>query len=163
YLGIGVARAYARLPAAVRTLVRTCVETWPVSDRKVTFSLLLKRFVAAAELPGVERHRIWTSTIRPDLLASLGVAALPLLSVTADTPADAPLLDVVQRIDLETSLAEGLLTKADRASMGSALELRAPYLDQAVMEFAATLPVEERVRGLTTKVFLKRFARRYLP
>jgi asparagine synthetase B (glutamine-hydrolysing) len=31
------------------------------------------------------------------------------------------------------------------------------------MEFAATLPVEERVRGLTTKVFLKRYAERYLP
>ena len=47
--------------------------------------------------------------------------------------------------------------------MGSALELRAPYLDQAVMEFAASLPVAERVRGVTTKVFLKRFALRYLP
>ena len=51
-------------------------------------------------------------------------------------------LDVLQRIDLETSLAEGLLTKADRASMSSALELRAPFLDQAVMEFAASLPVD---------------------
>jgi len=47
--------------------------------------------------------------------------------------------------------------------MRSALELRAPFLDQAVMEFAATLPVSERVRGFTTKVFLKRYARRYLP
>jgi asparagine synthase (glutamine-hydrolysing) len=47
--------------------------------------------------------------------------------------------------------------------MRSALELRAPYLDQAVMEFAASLPVAERVRGVTTKVFLKRFALRYLP
>ncbi len=31
------------------------------------------------------------------------------------------------------------------------------------MEFAATLPVNERVRGLTTKFFLKKYARRYLP
>ena len=55
------------------------------------------------------------------------------------------------------------LTKADRASMQSALELRAPFLDQAVMEFAATLPVADRVRGLTTKRFLKQYALRYLP
>jgi asparagine synthase (glutamine-hydrolysing) len=74
-----------------------------------------------------------------------------------------PLLDIVQQNDLETSLAEGLLTKADRASMRSALELRAPFLDQTVMEFAATLPVKERVCGLTTKAFLKRYALRYLP
>jgi asparagine synthase (glutamine-hydrolysing) len=64
---------------------------------------------------------------------------------------------------LETLLAEGLLTKADRASMSSALELRAPFLDQAVMEFAKSLRVEDRVRGFKTKVFLKRYARRYLP
>jgi asparagine synthase (glutamine-hydrolysing) len=73
------------------------------------------------------------------------------------------LLDRVQQWDLETSLAEGLLTKADRASMSSALELRAPFLDQAVMEFAASLPVKERVRGFNTKVFLKRYALLYLP
>jgi asparagine synthase (glutamine-hydrolysing) len=56
-----------------------------------------------------------------------------------------------------------LLTKADRASMSSALELRAPFLDEAVMAFAAGLPERERVRGFTTKTFLKRYALRYLP
>ena len=35
--------------------------------------------------------------------------------------------------------------------------------DRAVVEFAATLPCQERVRGVTTKVFLKRYALRYLP
>jgi asparagine synthase (glutamine-hydrolysing) len=64
---------------------------------------------------------------------------------------------------LETLLAEGLLTKADRASMSSALELRAPFLDEAVIEFAKSLRVEDRLRGFKTKVFLKRYARRYLP
>ncbi|MEN9675276.1 MAG: hypothetical protein RIS76_1172, partial [Verrucomicrobiota bacterium] len=73
------------------------------------------------------------------------------------------LLDRVQQWDLEVPLAEGLLTKADRASMSFALELRAPFLDEAVMDFASRLPVSERVSGFTTKVFLKRYALRYLP
>jgi asparagine synthase (glutamine-hydrolysing) len=47
--------------------------------------------------------------------------------------------------------------------MSSALELRAPFLDEAVMEFAKSLPVGERVQGFNTKVFLKRYALRYLP
>jgi asparagine synthase (glutamine-hydrolysing) len=47
--------------------------------------------------------------------------------------------------------------------MKSALELRAPFLDQEVMEFAATLPEKERIHRLQTKVFLKRYALRYLP
>jgi asparagine synthase (glutamine-hydrolysing) len=55
------------------------------------------------------------------------------------------------------------LTKADRSSMSSALELRAPFLDDAVMEFAKSIPVADRVRGFQTKVFLKRHALRYLP
>jgi asparagine synthase (glutamine-hydrolysing) len=63
------------------------------------------------------------------------------------------LLDRVQRWDLETLLAEGLLTKADRASMSSSLELRAPFLDEEVMEFAKSLRVEDRVRRFKTKVF----------
>jgi asparagine synthase (glutamine-hydrolysing) len=73
------------------------------------------------------------------------------------------LLDDVQRLDLKITLAEGLLTKSDRAGMRSALEVRAPFLDQKVMEFAATLPVDYRVRGFSTKVFLKKYAERYLP
>jgi asparagine synthase (glutamine-hydrolysing) len=47
--------------------------------------------------------------------------------------------------------------------MSSALELRAPFLDEAVMEFAKSLRIEDRVQGFKTKVFLKRYARRYLP
>jgi asparagine synthase (glutamine-hydrolysing) len=47
--------------------------------------------------------------------------------------------------------------------MHSALELRAPFLDQAVMEFAAALQPSDRVQGIQTKVFLKRYATRYLP
>jgi asparagine synthase (glutamine-hydrolysing) len=64
---------------------------------------------------------------------------------------------------LEGFLAEGLLTKADRASMSSALELRAPFLDESVMAFAASLPVTDRVQNFSTKIFLKNYALRYLP
>src|SRR5262249_717066 len=61
------------------------------------------------------------------------------------------------------TLAEGLLTKADRASMSSALELRAPFLDEGVLEFAKSLPLGDRVRRLQTKILLKQYALRYLP
>ena len=64
---------------------------------------------------------------------------------------------------IETTLAEGLLTKADRGGMSSAVEIRAPFLDRSVLEFAATLRASDRVHGFSTKHFLKRYARRYLP
>jgi asparagine synthase (glutamine-hydrolysing) len=160
YLGALLAQRYAGLSPRVRGTCRRLVEAWPPSDRKVSLSFLLKKFVAAAELDGMARHLAWTSNIGPALLARLGV---PAREGPARDRGAASLLDAVQQHDLETSLAEGLLTKADRASMNSALELRAPFLDQGVLEFAATLPAAHRVRGVTTKVFLKRYAARYLP
>jgi len=135
------------------------VEALPPSEKKVTISYLLKRFMQGAGYNDMSRHRLWVSNITPALLRPLGVTAPHFESNDAGV---GNLLDRAQQWDLETLLAEGLLTKADRASMSSALELRAPFLDQAVMEFAKSLRVEDRVRGFKTKVFLKRYARRYL-
>jgi asparagine synthase (glutamine-hydrolysing) len=159
YIGARISSGYARVPAPLRSLFARAVRRWPASDRKVTVSFLLKKFVDGAALDGVARHVLWTSNISPPLLQRLGVQPP---SVRATDPAS-ELLDTLQLTDFETSLAEGLLVKGDRAAMASALELRAPFLDRDVMEFAATLPARERVRGITTKVFLKRFAARYLP
>jgi asparagine synthase (glutamine-hydrolysing) len=160
YFGAGLAGYYARLPKPVRAVIRRAVENWPASDKKVTIAFLLKRFIQGDELDFLGRHILWTSCISPAILKRLGVTS-PL--ITRPCYLSAEMLDRLQQHDLETSLAEGLLTKADRASMKSALELRAPFLDQEVMEFAASLSEKERVHRLQTKVFLKRYALRYLP
>ena len=160
YIGADLAARYSRLPRWARFLVRRAVEALPPTEKKVTLSFLLKRFVQGAELGGLARHRLWVSNISPAVLRRLGVAPPDFQN---EEITGGSLLDQVQRWDLETMLAEGLLTKADRASMSSAVELRAPFLDEGVMEFAKSLPREERLRGVTTKVFLKRYALRYLP
>src|SRR6202035_4586961 len=160
YIGAGVAERFAQLPGWLRFAIRLVVEALPLSEKKMTISFLLKRFVAGMGWNGMTRHRLWGSNIPPTLLRQLGVRPIDLES---DDAADGDLLDRAQQWDLETLLAEGLLTKADRASMSSALELRAPFLDEAVMEFAKSLRIEDRVRGSKTKVFLKRYTLRYLP
>ncbi len=124
YLGAGLAERFARLPGWVRLIFRRAVAALPPSEKKVTISFLLKRFVQGAELDGMARHRLWVSNIAPPLLARLGIEPMDLVPAESGTGL---LLDLVQRWDLETPLAEGLLTKADRASMSSALELRAPF------------------------------------
>jgi asparagine synthase (glutamine-hydrolysing) len=160
YIGAGLAGYYAHLPQAVRALVRRTVENLPPSDKKVTLAFLLKRFILGDDLDYLGRHILWTACIPPAILQRLGV--VPPRLAKARHPS-AEMLDRLQQHDLTTSLAEGLLTKADRASMKSALELRAPFLDQDVMDFAATLPARERSHGLQSKVFLKQYALRYLP
>ena len=162
YIGALAARHYGRVPAPLRAAFQEIVRRWPVSDKKVAISYLVKRFAEAAELDSVARHRAWTSAIPPQLLRRLGIEPLPGRPSEEPMPGEG-VLDAVQRHDFERSLAEGLLTKADRAGMRWAVETRAPYLDVSVMEFAAALPERERVRGFTTKAFLKRYAERYLP
>jgi asparagine synthase (glutamine-hydrolysing) len=160
YIGAGIAERFVQLPRWLQSAIRRAVRALPLSEKKVTISFLLKRFVQGTHLNGLARHQQWVSNIAPTLLRRLGITPAEFENSEAG---DAQLLDQLQQWDLETSLAEGLLTKADRASMSSSLELRAPFLDPAVMAFARSLPTEERVRGFTTKVFLKRYARRYLP
>ena len=159
YMGARVATLYGKLPAWLRTGLRALIERLPDSDKKVTVSFLLKRFVQGQDMPGLTRHILWVANIQPDVLQRLGMQG----PVEAHPHADMGLLDEVQRFDFRHSLPEALMAKADRGGMRHALEVRAPFLDTDVIDFAATLPERERVRGLTTKVFLKRYALKYLP
>jgi asparagine synthase (glutamine-hydrolysing) len=174
YTGVWLGERYGRLPRRLRQAAEALVRSLPPSEKKVTVSYLLKRFVAGASLDGLERHLLWTSNLAPEMIARLGVPPplRPLRRPLGTSGSEAldeasvsggALLDRVQQHDLETSLAEGLLTKSDRASMHFAVELRAPFLDRDVLGLGARLSEAQRVRGFATKTFLKRYARRYLP
>lgn len=59
-------------------------------------------------------------------------------------------------VDTKTWLPDDLLVKADKMTMANSVELRVPLLDHKVLEFAASLPSEYKLNGLTTKYILKR-------
>lgn len=159
YLGAHLASRYAQFPAALRSTIERIVERLPVSDRKVTTSFLLKRFISGQHLDGLARHKLWTASISPDWLRRLGVEP-PVDSTDRDHGA---VMDAIQKYDFAHSLPDALMAKADRGGMCHGVEIRAPFLDETVIDFAATLPLDARIRGLTTKVFLKEYASRYLP
>jgi asparagine synthase (glutamine-hydrolysing) len=58
--------------------------------------------------------------------------------------------------DTKTSLPDALLLKADRMTMATSIELRVPLLDHKVLEFAARLPENFKVRGFSTKHIMKK-------
>jgi asparagine synthase (glutamine-hydrolysing) len=66
-------------------------------------------------------------------------------------------------LDLTTWLPDDLLVKADRMSMAHSLELRVPFLDHKLVEWAARLPLHFKLRGMETKYLLKRYMEPILP
>ena len=58
-------------------------------------------------------------------------------------------------VDTKTWLPDDLLIKADKITMATSLELRVPFLDHKVLEFAAALPPDFKVKGRQTKRVLK--------
>jgi asparagine synthase (glutamine-hydrolysing) len=73
------------------------------------------------------------------------------------------LLNQMLYIDTKTWLPDDLLIKADKITMANSIELRVPLLDHQVLEFAASLPPEFKVRGKETKRILKSAFGRVLP
>ena len=65
-------------------------------------------------------------------------------------------LDAMLYIDTKSWLPDDLLIKADKMTMANSVELRVPLLDHKLLEFAAALPADLKVRGLTTKYLAKR-------
>jgi asparagine synthase (glutamine-hydrolysing) len=65
--------------------------------------------------------------------------------------------------DLKTWLVDDLLIKADRMTMAHSVELRVPFLDYRVIEYAATIPSNMKLRGGAVKWILKRAMKDRLP
>jgi asparagine synthase (glutamine-hydrolysing) len=72
-------------------------------------------------------------------------------------------VEEMARLDVATYLPDDILVKVDRASMSVSLETRAPLLDYRVIEFAASLPYDLRMRGRTGKWLLRRLLYKHVP
>jgi asparagine synthase (glutamine-hydrolysing) len=100
----------------------------------------------------LQRDRLYS----PEFASLIGESLAP--SVIADpwhaASGDAP-IDVMLEVDVETYLPGDLLVKMDVATMAHSLEARSPFLDPEVMELAASIPAELKVRGTETKVVLR--------
>jgi asparagine synthase (glutamine-hydrolysing) len=87
----------------------------------------------------------------------------PLIAAWRETPTQWSDLQRMQYTDLVTALPDNLLVKADRMLMAWSVEGRLPFVDHRVVEFGLGLPDRIKVQGRQGKVFLKRWAGRFLP
>ncbi len=162
-----LARRYAKLPFAARRLVRRAVEMLPDSEDKIPLSQKLKRFVRGVEAPGETAHLAWRQICDADLRRAL-MTDTNLVSDTHGAHAfdRATTSDPLERllyVDLRYYMPSLLLVKADRMSMAHGLEVRVPYLDHELVELAAEIPPDLKLRGFQRKWVLRQLAARVLP
>ncbi|NJN98124.1 MAG: hypothetical protein HC875_30590 [Anaerolineales bacterium] len=166
---------YRLLPGFFRRrVVHPLVHLLPVSDNKVSFDFKLKRFVNSAELDPDAAHASWRiifdesakrSLYNPDIQAALnGLSTLDLYrGAFAKTDAQHPLHRMLY-VDTRFYLPNDMLVKVDRMSMAHSLEVRVPYLDHEVVEFAAAMPPWLKLKNYRHKKYLlKAILGQYLP
>jgi asparagine synthase (glutamine-hydrolysing) len=72
-------------------------------------------------------------------------------------------LEKMLYVDIKTYLPDDLLIKADRMTMANSIELRVPFLDHKILEFAARLPSNQKIRGFQMKYLLKKALAKHVP
>jgi asparagine synthase (glutamine-hydrolysing) len=138
----------------------------------MSFDFRAKQFLRGARLPEALRTWGWMAAFLPtemdrvlteeagrETLASLFDETLALDAEAAGGGA----VDRQSSVLLGTYLAEGILTKVDRASMAVSLEVRAPFLDHHLVDWVARLPGEMKLRGGAKKWLLRETLRGRLP
>ncbi|MBV9925953.1 MAG: asparagine synthase (glutamine-hydrolyzing) [Acidobacteria bacterium] len=174
YAAMRLSERYRKLPGVLREgVIRQALELLPISELKRTRARKVRRFLRAASLPPVDRYLQWVSVVQRDAKAELytdefreevgGRDAREWLRPWFARANGAGVVDAALLADTMTYLPNDLLVKVDIASMANSLEARSPFLDHHVIEFAASLPENLKLRGLTTKYILKKTLQKLLP
>ncbi len=165
YLGLRLSELYAWLPQRLRALPTNAVlRLVRESEASRNWGNWIRRFVAGSDQPLPDRYLGWTRFFSPaevETLTTPGVRARWRQTVDSAQRAafaarghDDP-LDGAFRIDLATYLTDDLLTMADRMTMASSLELRAPFCDHRLLEQSLRIAPSVKLPGFYLKGLLK--------
>ena len=174
YMAMEIAEIYRGIPRAVRrAFIEGPVNLLPTSELKKTRIRDVQRFFASANEERAVRYFRWMSTfkpaIKPDIYTTEFADAVRhnepshYLDQWFERANGTGVLDATLLTDQMTYLPNDLLVKVDIASMANSLEARSPFLDHNLIEFAASLPENLKMKRFRTKSLLKQVAARLVP
>lgn len=167
YLADKYSRALRRVPAILRRVALDLARHLPVSDEKIGFDYKLQRLLHGSLLHPLEAHLFWNGTFseaeKKYLHLRNGHPPVGELIERLPQPGGAGYLNQFLWFDQLYYLADDILCKCDRMSMAHSLEVRPPFLDHRLVEFAARLPENLKIRNNHLKVVLRRTMRGKLP
>lgn len=164
YLADRYARRLRMVPRPLRQLVASMTRFLPVSDEKIGLDYKITRMLEGSLLDPVQAHLYWNGTFANGAKRRL----CPRMDEAA--PLDLPgngngvgYLNQFMWLDQLNYLPDDILYKVDRMSMAHSLEVRPPFLDHRLVEFAATLPEDMKIRGGNLKFLLRELMKDRLP
>lgn len=156
YLADRYAHYLRLLPLPLRRASARLASHLPISDDKIGFDYKVRRMLEGSLLPPDQAHYFWNGTFssgqRQALLIPGAYKRWP------DLMDGHPLY-----VDQNYYLPDDILYKTDRMSMAHSLEVRPPFLDHRIVEFAAKLPPDLKIRGSSLKFVLRELMRDKLP
>lgn len=157
---------YKRVPAPLRKVFSNLVNSLPASQAHHSRSVVKKAQLFDAL---INRYEHYDDFLVPRILQPEDEALLfPQLAdfdryVPSSARSEQDDLSAMMISDLSMYLPQDILLKADRASMAHSLELRSPFLDHKLVEFAFSLPREWHRKGFKGKRLIQRSMESYLP
>ena len=168
YIGLGLARKYHRVPGFIRKgVIGPLSSLVPESLGKHSNLRRVKRLTYPATDSAEQWYMGWMQQFRTEshstAFTSSFISAITEhggwsnhMAVAFQGLADPSTSKSAQWVDTTTYLPGDLMVKADRMSMAHGLEVRSPFLDHHLMEFASTIPGEYSIRRGSGKQILKR-------
>ena len=170
FKALAIARLYNRVvPSWMRGGIRRLADWLPVSEGNMSLDFRIKRGLRGASFPPALWNPVWLGPLDPAEIEGLfdePVRAEDLyeeaLRAWESSAADN---DVDRTLEFYTRfyLQDDILAKADRASMMSSLEVRSPFLDDDLVDFARRIPHQFKYRHGQTKYLLKAALRGVVP
>lgn len=159
---------FSKVPEGIRSLGAGAIESMPRSGGIDGLLHSARRGLEIADSDPVTQYarlichatgerasQVWNGPVLEDELAALRDAF--------EATDGATRLDRLLQVDFELYLPNDLLVKIDRASMAHSLEVRSPFLDHELVEFAARIPAKYKIRDGDQKWLLKRAFHDVLP
>jgi asparagine synthase (glutamine-hydrolysing) len=167
-------RMLARMPPGWTRMLRCLADCLPVSFRKTSLDLKLKRFFENAGEDDVKAHVSWRRAFSYEQLermyapGSLACAQgrSGALSFAREIASTAQGMDPINRhlfLDQKLSLVSDLLYRADLMSMWHTMELRVPFLQRDMLDLGARISGGRKVSMGADKILFRRIAAKYLP
>jgi asparagine synthase (glutamine-hydrolysing) len=174
YAANALAGRLERIPAPLRRAAAAVAGRVPESGEEQSARNRLRRLGGTLGLDGPARYeryvslfdaeqRAWLYTDEHRLTLGEGGIAAEAIAEPWREASGRDRLDVLLEVDVRTYLPGDLLTKVDIATMAHSLEARSPFLDPALMQFAASIPAPMKLRGMEKKVILRDALRSWLP